>query len=67
MILLTPGVLDQLIQERQRELRTSAVRAPRSAGAAVRVRLGRGLIAAGRALGGDAVEAQPRTPAPHTA
>lgn len=67
MILPTPGVLDQLIRDRQRELRTTAFRAPAAAAAAVRVRLGRGLIAAGRALAGEGADTAPRTSAPRAA
>ena len=56
MILPNPDVLDQLIQDRQRGLRTAAVRATEPAERGVRVRVGHALIAAGAALSGECVE-----------
>jgi hypothetical protein len=50
-----PDVLDTLIRDRQSQLRTKATIAP-GIGAAVRVRVGHALIAAGTALSGERVE-----------
>lgn len=63
MILPNPDVLDQLIQDRQRRLRSTAVRAIEPAERSVRVRVGHALIAAGAALAGERVERAGRRPA----
>jgi len=62
MIQPTPGVLDQLIRERQEQLRMRAPRAHTHRSGAVRVRIGHALIAAGRALIGERAEAPARPP-----
>ena len=64
MILPNPGVLDQLIRERQRGLRGSTVGRSATRGErGLRRRVGHALIAAGSALSGERVEmpAAPRT------
>lgn len=61
MILPNPGVLDQLIRERQRRLRGSAVRRSGPAGRGLRRRVGHALIVAGSALSGERVEQPGRT------
>lgn len=62
MILPGPGVLDQLIRERQRGLRSTAVQRSAPGPRGLRLRVGRALIAAGSALSGERVEmpASPR-------
>ena len=57
-----PDVLDTLIRDRQRELRTAETLAP-GIGAAVRIRIGHALIAAGSALSGERVERPARSSA----
>ena len=56
MILPNPGVLDQLIRERQRGLRRSTVGRSAPGGRFLRRRVGHALIAAGSALSGERVE-----------
>ena len=56
MILPNPGVLDTLIRDRQKQLRTPAVRRPAKAGIGLRVRIGHAMIAAGSTLSGERVE-----------
>ena len=56
-----PGVLDELIRERQRELRKDAARRPAPAERRLRVRVGRALIVAGSALSGERVETPARS------
>lgn len=56
MILPNPGVLDQLIRERQRGLRGTSLRRSTSTGRGLRLRVGRALIVAGSALSGERVE-----------
>ena len=63
MILPNPGVLDQLIRERQRGLRGTAARHSTPETRGLRLRVGRALIAAGSALSGERVEQPARTPA----
>ena len=63
MILPNPDVLDQLIRDRQRELRMPAVPAAEPAERSVRVRVGHALIAAGAAISGECVELASRRPA----
>lgn len=61
MMQLHPGDLDRLIHERQARLRAPA-RPSRANG--LRLRVARGLIAAGMALGGERAERlEPRLPA----
>lgn len=62
MILPNPGVLDQLIRERQRGLRGTAARHATQEARGLRLRVGRALIAAGSALSGERVEQPARTP-----
>jgi len=62
MILPNPGVLDQLIRERQRGLRGTARRRSTPEARGLRLRVGRALIAAGRALSGERVEQPARPP-----
>jgi hypothetical protein len=60
MMIPDPGVLDRLIQDRQRQLQPVA----RSIGASgMRVRVGRLLISAGSTLSGERVELPARPPA----
>jgi hypothetical protein len=61
MILPSPGVLDQLIRERQRGLRGTAAHRPTARPTGLRLRAGRALIAAGHALSGERPE-QPARP-----
>ena len=63
MILPNPGVLDQLIRERQRGLRGTMARRSVPAPRGLRLRMGRALIAAGSALSGERVENPARTSA----
>ena len=63
MILPNPDVLDQLIRDRQRGLRSIAVRATEPAERSVRIRVGHALIAAGAAISGERVEPARRRPA----
>ena len=63
MILPNPDVLDQLIRDRQRGLRATAVRAAEPAERSVRIRVGHALIAAGAAISGERVERSGRRPA----
>jgi hypothetical protein len=62
MILPNPGVLDTLIRDRQKQLRTPATR-PAKAGIGLRVRIGHAMIVAGSTLSGERVE----RPAPPSA
>jgi hypothetical protein len=64
-----PGVLDSLIRDRQKKLRTPPARRPAtSAAVAWRVRIGHALIVAGTTLSGERVERPARPPAiPHAA
>ncbi len=61
MILPSPGVLDQLIRERQRGLRGTAARHSTPGQRGLRLRVGRALIAAGSALSGERVEQPARS------
>ena len=61
MILPNPGVLDQLIRERQRGLRGTMARRSAFRPRGLRLRMGRALIAAGSALSGERVESPART------
>jgi hypothetical protein len=56
MILPNPGVLDQLIRERQGRLRGTAAQRSMPGPRGLRLRVGRALIAAGSALSGERVE-----------
>ena len=56
MIMLNPGVLDQLIRERQRGLRGTAAQRSMPGPNRLRRTVGRALIAAGSALSGERVE-----------
>lgn len=55
MILPNPGVLDDLIRERQTNLRMTPHQAQAPARAGVRVRIGHALIVAGSMLSGERV------------
>lgn len=55
MILPGPGVLDTMIRDRHQRLRRHRT-VRRAAGAGLRVRLGRALIAAGSTISGERVE-----------
>lgn len=61
MILPNAGVLDDLIRERQTNLRMTPHQAQAPARAGVRVRIGHALIVAGSMLSGERVE-QPARP-----
>ncbi len=61
MILPNPGVLDQLIRERQRGLRSTPARRSMPGRHGLRFRVGHALIAAGSALSGERVEHPART------
>ena len=63
MIQPNPGVLDQLIRERQEQLRTRPQQAQAPARAGLRVRIGHALIVAGVTLSGERVELPARPPA----
>jgi hypothetical protein len=54
MIMPSPGVLDQVVRERQDRLRLSARPTPGPAG--LRVRIGHALIAVGASLSGERLE-----------
>ena len=56
MNLPNPGVLDDLIRERQEQLREKPLRAQASARTPMRVRIGHALIVAGSTLSGERVE-----------
>jgi hypothetical protein len=62
-----PGVLDSLIRDRQKNLRTTPARRSATAGVALRVRIGHALIVAGTSLSGERVEQPARPPALHRA
>jgi hypothetical protein len=55
-----PGVLDDLIRERQERLRMTPRRAQAPASAPLRVRIGHALIVAGISLSGERVERSAR-------
>jgi hypothetical protein len=63
MLLPEPGVLDQLIRERQCEMRETSRRRETPARGAMRVRIGHALIVAGASLSGERVERPARPPA----
>ena len=63
MILPNPGVLDQLIRERQRGLRGTAAQRSTPGPNGLRRSVGRALIAAGSALSGERVEVPARASA----
>jgi hypothetical protein len=54
MIMPNPGVLDQIVRERQHRLRLSAQASATSTG--LRIRIGHALIAIGAGLSGERVE-----------
>jgi hypothetical protein len=58
-----PGVLDTLIRDRQKQLRTPPTRSSTRPIVALRVRIGHAMIAAGSTLSGERVE----RPAPPSA
>lgn len=61
MILPDPGVLNTMIRDRQTHLQARPHRSAARARSAIRVRLGRALIAAGANLSGERAE-QPTRP-----
>ena len=61
MILPNPGVLDELIRERQRGLRGTVGQRSAPGRRGLRLHVGRALIAAGSALSGERVENPART------
>jgi hypothetical protein len=56
MLPSNPGVLDQLIRDRQKNLRTHRSRTAAPARRGIRRRIGHALIAAGTSLSGERVE-----------
>lgn len=62
-ILSNPDVLDQLIRERQENLRTTSQQARTPSRAGMRVRIGHALIVAGTTLSGERVEQPARSSA----
>jgi hypothetical protein len=56
MILPNPGVLDRLIRDRQKQLRTPAMFRPAKVRVGLRVRIGHAMIVAGSTLSGERVE-----------
>lgn len=63
MLIPGPDVLDRLVQQRHEHLRASAIPARSAAIDAMRVRVGKLLIAAGSSLSGERVERPVRKPA----